>query len=248
MRFPCPRSGSRRRSVHDAAPPAFLCVRSQWLHRSPVRVRNPRKPAVSNPRIADKSQIRFRAAVAHDALGKDARDNQRRQRSGEAHRPAPLTVVLLRFESSGSAVAGMCETAHWLLPTAATVGCPFADIREVEAGYTRTHATKRDSSPRHDRCSADPEPCGRSTGDSHHRRRVPGHCRSSSARSDRLRLPDDYELQESLMRFARAVFEPWSEPLMCRRIAWRGRWTRGQRSLRLVRVATRPASDTSATM
>jgi len=32
----------------------------------------------------------------------------------------------------------MCETAHWLLPTAATVSCPFADIHEVEAGYTRT--------------------------------------------------------------------------------------------------------------
>ena len=31
----------------------------------------------------------------------------------------------------------MCETAHWWLPTAATVGCPFADIDQVEAGYTR---------------------------------------------------------------------------------------------------------------
>src|ERR1051325_10404580 len=69
-------------------------VRFQWLRRSPLRIRHPWKPAFSDPLMVDKSQIRFRAAVAHDALGKAARDGHADNDRDGAHRQTPPTIVL----------------------------------------------------------------------------------------------------------------------------------------------------------
>jgi hypothetical protein len=65
------------------------------------------------------------------------------------------------------------------------------------------HATDRDSGTGDDCCRPDHESCSRSTDNPDERRLVPGRCRASAPRFDRLHLPDDHDSKKLMLAFHR---------------------------------------------
>lgn len=103
-----------------------------------------------------------------------------------------------RRDHASDARRQLCETAHWQSATLCYGGTSGGERYQIFGTTHGRNGTTRDSSSSGHRRSADRQPCGGSSLDSDERRLVPGHCRSSSARPDRLPVPDDYHRQTAV--------------------------------------------------